>query len=209
MDLEKRALLIVDLQNDFVPGGSLPVKEGDKIVGLINQLLEIEFDAKVASKDWHPADHGSFAIVHGKNVGEKIDLNGLEQILWPEHCVQKTPGADFVPGLNTDKIDKVIYKGLDPNVDSYSAFFDNGKRNTTDLHDYLRGKKITDLYVVGLATDYCVKHTVLDALSLGYNVHVIKDACRGVNIKNEDSEQAFEEMRLAGAHLIDSKLLVF
>lgn len=205
MALEKKALLVVDVQNDFLPGGALPVGEGDRVIPVINELLKQDFDLKVASKDWHPLDHGSFAIVHGKSVGEKVKLSGLDQILWPEHCVQKTPGAEFPSSLNTPLIDQTIHKGSDPQIDSYSAFFDNGRKKSTNLHELLQKKKITHLYVVGLATDYCVKFSVLDALSLGYKVYVVEDACRGVNLNKEDSANALKEMHRAGAQLIQSK----
>lgn len=198
------ALLIVDIQNDFIPSGALSVPEGDLVIPVINQLTEKGFDIIVASKDWHPKDHGSFANTQKKQVGDHIVLNGLDQILWPDHCVQGTIGADFSPDLNTDKIDHVTFKGTNRNVDSYSAFFDNGHLHSTELHEVLKKEKITDIYICGLATDYCVKFSALDAINLGYNTYVIIDACRGVNLSDDDTEKAIQEMREAGAHIITS-----
>lgn len=198
----KTALIIVDLQNDFLPGGALAVKEGDKIVPLIDELLNQKFDAKVATKDWHPRDHASFAPNHGKKPGDVIMLEGIEQILWPVHCVQGSKGSEFAPGWDTKKIEKIFYKGIDKTIDSYSTFFDNGHRRATGLADYLKSKKISDIYIAGLATDYCVKYSALDALHLGFNTNIITDACRGVNLKPSDTEQALKEMQEAGAHLV-------
>ena len=157
-----KALIVVDVQNDFVPGGALAVPEGDRVVPLCNALAN-SFDLVVATQDWHPADHGSFAANHpGRKVGEVIDLQGLQQILWPVHCVQNTPGAQFVHGLDTSRFARIFQKGTDPAIDSYSGFFDNGHRRSTGLGDYLRSNNVTDVYVCGLATDYCVKFTALD-----------------------------------------------
>jgi nicotinamidase/pyrazinamidase len=200
-----KALVLVDLQNDFMPGGALPVKEGDQIIPIITQLLKIKFDHIIASKDWHPKDHGSFAFTHRKEPGEIIDLFGLEQILWPTHCVQGTHGAEFYPGWDKSKVEKIFYKGTDKNIDSYSTFFDNGHRKSTGLDDYLRQNKVKDVYLAGLATDYCVKYSVLDALKLGFNVYVIKDACKAINLHDDDEAQAFHEMEKSGARLILSK----
>ncbi|SFE18993.1 bifunctional nicotinamidase/pyrazinamidase [Thermophagus xiamenensis] len=199
------ALLIVDVQNDFLPGGSLPVPEGDKIIPVIN-ALQPRFKHNIATKDWHPANHGSFASNHpGHQVGEVITLNGLEQILWPDHCVKGSPGAEFSPLLNQGLIQKVIFKGSDPAVDSYSAFFDNGRRIQTELHNYLRIKGIKRLYVTGLAADVCVYFTVKDALELGYETFLITDATKGVNLQPDDTEKAFEDMKNRGAKLIRSE----
>ncbi len=200
-----RALLVVDIQNDFLPGGSLPVPEGDEVISITNRVMT-KIDLIVASKDWHPNNHGSFAQSHpNKKVGDMIKLDGLDQILWPVHCVQKTPGADFSPALNQDAIDYIVHKGQDKNVDSYSAFFDNNQRNSTGLDAYLKSRGVKTLYIVGLATDYCVKYSVLDALSLGFQVLVVTDACRGVNVKKGDDKAALEEMKAAGAKLISSE----
>jgi nicotinamidase/pyrazinamidase len=203
-----KTLILVDIQNDFIPGGTLPVPEGDQIVPLVNRLQD-RFDLVVATQDWHPADHGSFAANHpGRKPGEVIDLHGLRQILWPVHCVQNTPGVAFVPGLETRRISRVFQKGTDPSIDSYSGFFDNGRRKATGLGDYLKEKGATDVYVCGLATDYCVKFTALDARSLGFKTFLIEDACRGVNLKPGDVEAAVEEMRRAGVVVVNSDKLV-
>ena len=198
------ALILVDLQNDFVPGGALPVREGDQVVPVAN-VVQDAFNLIVASKDWHPRDHGSFAANHpGKNVGEVIDLHGLPQVLWPVHCVQATPGAEFVPGLRTDRIARTFLKGTDPEIDSYSALFDNGHRKSTGLGEFLKQQGVRRVYVLGLATDYCVKFTALDAKRQGFDVFLVEDACRGVNLKPDDSIRAIEEMRGAGVHVVRS-----
>ena len=202
-----RALILVDLQNDFVPGGALPVREGDAVIPVANRVQQA-FDLIVASRDWHPRDHGSFAANHpGKKVGDVIDLNGLSQILWPVHCVQNTHGAEFVPGLDTSRIDRVFLKGTDRDIDSYSAFFDNGHRRSTGMDEYLKERGVRDVYVCGLATDYCVNFTALDAAKLGFNVHLIEDASRGVNLKPDDSANAVEGIRRAGGQIIRSDSL--
>lgn len=197
--MSKTALIIVDVQNDFVPGGALAVPEGDMVVDIINDL-QSRFALIVATQDWHPINHGSFAVNHkGKNPGEIIELNGLTQILWPTHCVQGSWGAEFVEGLKTDKITRIFQKGTDAEVDSYSGLFDNGHRKDTGLGKYLKEQGVTDVYIAGLATDYCVKFTAIDAIKLGFRTHVMKDACRGVNLSPTDVEEALTELRLAGA----------
>ncbi|MEO1452116.1 MAG: bifunctional nicotinamidase/pyrazinamidase [Bacteroidota bacterium] len=200
-----QALILVDIQNDFVPGGALAVSEGDQIVPLVNKLQQ-QFDMIVATQDWHPADHGSFATHHaGKNPGEVIDLHGLTQVLWPVHCVQGSSGAEFVAELDTEKVADVFVKGTDPTVDSYSGFFDNGRRKATGLGEYLKAKGVTEVFVVGLATDYCVKFTALDAHSLGFQTSVIADATRAVNLQPGDGEAALAEMQAAGIKVIQAK----
>jgi nicotinamidase/pyrazinamidase len=167
--------------------------------------LQKRFERVIATKDWHPPGHGSFASGHpGREVGERTLLAGLEQVLWPDHCVEDTPGSEFAPGLETSKVEKVFFKGTDPTVDSYSAFFDNAHRRSTGLGDYLRGKGVDEVYILGLATDYCVKFSVLDALELGFKVHVVADGCRAVNLRQGDGESSLEEMRRAGAEVITS-----
>jgi nicotinamidase/pyrazinamidase len=202
-----KALIIVDVQNDFLPGGALAVKEGDQIIPLINRL-QSKFDLIVATQDWHPKDHGSFAGNHNKNPGEKIQLAGLEQILWPDHCVQETPGADFAADLKVEKIDKVFCKGTNKNIDSYSGFFDNGHKKSTGLGDYLKEKGVTEVYIVGLATDYCVKFTALDAVRLGYKTYLIVDACKGVNLKIGDVTHAIEGMQKAGVVIVKTDIFM-
>src|SRR5258706_2944572 len=151
------ALILVDLQNDFIPGGALPVRDGDHVVPIANELVG-RFELVVATQDWHRADHGSFAVNHpGRRVGEVIELSGLSQVLWPVHCVQGTHGAEFAPGLAVEKIMRVFRKGTDPTIDSYSGFFDNGHRRATGMGDWLKKRGARDIYVIGLATDYYVK----------------------------------------------------
>ena len=201
-----RALLLIDLQNDFFPEGALAVKDANAILPIINEIVHYPFDLIVASKDWHPPDHGSFANNHeGKKVGELINLGRLEQILWPVHCVQGTLGAEFAPGWETLMVDKVFYKGTDSLIDSYSAFYDNGHRKSTGLENYLREKGISEVFIVGLATDYCVKYSVLDALKLGFHTYIIVDACKGVNLHFQNTEIALQEMRKEGAILLSFK----
>jgi nicotinamidase/pyrazinamidase len=198
------ALLIVDVQNDFLPGGSLAVPDGDKIIPVINSLQK-QFEIIVATRDWHPANHGSFASNHkGHKPGDIIELDGLEQILWPDHCVQGSPGAELSPQLNQNIIQRVFFKGTDPNIDSYSAFFDNGHRIQTEVHDYLQKKGVKSVYIVGLAADVCVYFTVKDALKLGYDTYLIRDATKGVNMQPEDTKNALADMEKRGAKLINS-----
>lgn len=195
----KKALLLIDIQHDFLPGGALEVKEGDQIIPVANHLMQEDMDLILATKDWHPQNHGSFADNHeNKHPGEQIILQGVEQILWPRHCVQHSSGAEFPEELNKEAIEKVFYKGTDPMVDSYSAFFDNGRKVSTGLHDFLQTEGVNELHVVGLAADYCVKFSVLDALELGYKVILYKDGTRGVNLAPGDTEKAFEEMTKKG-----------
>lgn len=199
-----RALLLVDLQNDFCAGGALAVAGGDSTVDIANALIErckARGDAVVASQDWHPANHGSFASQQNVEPYAEGLLDGLPQTFWPDHCVQNTEGAALHPLLQAKAIDAVFHKGENPAIDSYSAFFDNGHRQKTQLDDWLRHHNVSELIVLGLATDYCVKFTVLDALTLGYSVNVITDGCRGVNLHAQDSAQAFMEMAAAGATL--------
>jgi nicotinamidase/pyrazinamidase len=199
--MPKQALIIVDVQHDFLPGGALPVPEGDQVIPVINQLQK-QFELVVATQDWHPAGHGSFASSHpGKRPGEVIELHGLPQVLWPDHCVQGTLGAELARGLDTARIARVFQKGTDPAVDSYSGFFDNGHRHDTGLADYLRQQGVQVVYVAGLATDYCVKYTALDAARLGFETHLLLPACRGVNLCPGDVDRAVEEMRAAGVQV--------
>ena len=202
--MTSRALLLIDLQNDFCAGGALSVPEGDSTVDVANALIEwcqARGDAVVASQDWHPANHGSFAAVQGKEPFTQGELDGLPQTWWPVHCVQNSEGAALHPLLNQKAIDQIVHKGENSAIDSYSAFFDNGHRQQTPLDGWLRERGVSELIVMGLATDYCVKFTVLDALKLGYEVNVITDGCRGVNIHPQDSARAFMAMAAEGATL--------
>lgn len=207
--MTKKALLIIDVQNDFLPGGALAVNNGNEIIPVINQLTKLPFDFITASQDWHPQGHCSFAETHHKKPGEIVEVDGLKQILWPTHCVQGTKGAEFSPQLETAKIQNIILKGTEKNIDSYSTFFDNARKKHTALDVLLKKHHITDVYCVGLATDYCVKFSALDSLSLGYKTYIILDACRGVNLKPGDVEKAVEDMRKAGAHIIQSSDIKF
>jgi nicotinamidase/pyrazinamidase len=195
------ALIIVDVQNDFLPGGALAVPGGDEIIPLINPM-QSQFSCVAATQDWHPPNHGSFAVNHpGKKLYETVDLNGLPQTLWPVHCVQNSPGAELAASLDRNSIVKVFQKGTDPSIDSYSGFFDNGHRRSTGLDQWLKSKGISEIYLCGLATDYCVKFTALDAAQLGFKVHLLSHASRGVNLHPNDVSNALSELRRAGVIL--------
>jgi nicotinamidase/pyrazinamidase len=197
-------LLIVDIQHDFLPEGALAVAGGDELIPLIN-TLQGYFNHVVATQDYHPADHGSFAALYpGKSPGERIELAGLSQILWPVHCVQGSSGADFPPLLDRSRWEAIFQKGKNPAVDSYSGFFDNARRGDTGLGDYLKERGIDRVFVCGLALDYCVKFTALDAQSLGFTTILITDATRAVNLHPQDGEAALREMKEAGIQLIDT-----
>lgn len=176
-----KALVIIDVQNDFIPGGALAVPEGFKIVELINRL-QPKFDLVIATQDWHPDDHSSFAINHpGKKKFEKITWKGREQVLWPVHCLQNSWGAKLHPELKTAKIEAIFRKGTDPEIDSYSAFYDNGHQKTTGLAGYLKEKGVDELYFCGLAAEICVYFSVIDALDEGFESTIIEDATRALN----------------------------
>ena len=202
------ALILIDLQYDLMPGGALPVPQGDQVVPLANQLAS-RFELVVASQDWHPPDHRSFASQHGgKKPGDVIMLEGLEQRLWPDHCVQNTHGAKLHQDLDRSKIERVFQKGTDPIIDSYSAFYDNAHRRATGLGGYLKDKGVRKVFVMGLATDYCVKFSALDAIELGFQVTLIGDGCRGIDANPGDIEKAIEEMLRKGAVLTNSRRLL-
>lgn len=201
-----KALILVDIQNDFLPGGALAVPEGNTIIPIIDVMVHYPFDVIIATKDWHPQEHVSFAFNHeGKKVGDHIQAGGLDQILWSVHCVQGTWGAEFAPGWDVTQIDKVIYKGTNALIDSYSTFYDNGHRRSTGLEIFLRAKGVAEIFIAGLTTEYCVKYSVLDALQLGFRPYVIIDACRGVNLEPDDAEKAIQKMRMAGAVILSFK----
>lgn len=200
-----KALILVDLQNDFMPGGALAVKEGDSIVGLANYLAP-RFDLVVATQDWHPADHSSFASSHpGYKPGEVIKINGIDQVLWPDHCIQNSPGASFHPNLNPVNIAEIFHKGTNREVDSYSGFYDNNRHFSTGLAAWLKNHRVNDVYIMGLATDYCVKFTALDARKEGFKTYLITDGCKGVNLQADDETTALSEMSNAGVSLISSR----
>ena len=197
-----RALIVVDLQDDFMPGGTLAVPDGDQVVPIANRLMP-QFDLVLATQDWHPANHGSFASQHpGHEVGDLIKLHGLDQILWPDHCIKDTPGAAFAAGFDTTRIDKVFHKGTDPTIDSYSAIFDNGHRKSTGLSEYLNERGVQDVYLIGVATDYCVKFTALDARELGLATKLILEGTRSVELKAGDYQQAIAQMQDKGVEIL-------
>ena len=197
-------LLIVDVQNDFMPFGALPVAEGDAVVAVANSLSR-GFDLVVATQDWHPADHGSFAANHpGTEPGQVIELGGVPQVLWPPHCVQDTPGASFHSGLDIGPVHHVVRKGIHRDIDSYSGFFENDRRTATGLEGFLRERGVTRVTLLGLTTDYCVKYTALDGAALGFEVTVVADGCRAVNLAPGDGERALEEMAAAGCRVVQS-----
>ncbi len=201
------ALILVDLQVDFCPGGALAVPDGDVVVPLANQL-QAHFDFVVASQDWHPPDHGSFAANHsGCSPGDVIELNGLSQVLWPTHCVQESAGAAFHPELTTAGVHAIIRKGTDPGVDSYSAFQDNGGRNPTGLEGLLRGRGVEGVWIAGLATDYCVQYTALDAARAGFRTTVLAFASRAVELRQGDTAAALAAVTRAGARVETSSWL--
>ena len=199
-----RALVLTDIQNDFLPGGALAVRDGDALIPVANEI-QSRFPVVVATQDWHPADHGSFAANHpGKQLYEQINLNGLSQTLWPVHCVQHSRGAELSAALRKDPIAKIFQKGTDPGIDSYSAFFDNGHRRSTGMGEWLKTQGISEVYLCGLTTDYCVRFTALDAVKLGFRTYVVEDACRAVNLRPTDAQDAIREMKRAGVRVLQS-----
>ena len=202
-----RALVLVDIQNDFCPGGALAVPEGDRVVPIANELQK-QFELTVATQDWHPRDHLSFAANHDKKPGEVIDLNGQPQVLWPVHCVQGSDGAAFVSSLDVTGVKHIVQKGTVREVDSYSGFFDNDHHTATGLGYYLKDAGVTEVFVCGLATDYCVKFTAIDARRLGFDTFLVEDACRGVELNAGDVQQAVEDMKAMGVTVIQSRDLL-
>ena len=200
--LPMKALLLFDVQNDFLPGGSLAVPDGDAIIPLLNQL-QPGFDLVVATQDWHPTAHGSFASRHpGRQPFEQAELGGLPQVLWPDHCVQATPGAELHPALDTRRVEAIFRKGTNPDIDSYSAFFDNGHRKATGLAAYLRGRGVRRVYIVGLAADYCVYFTAKDALAEGFEAVILADATRAISAEGWAAAQA--DLRQHGGHVVST-----
>ena len=197
------ALIIVDVQNDFLPGGSLAVPDGDTIIPIINKLSK-KFDLVVATQDWHPEGHSSFASQHdGKEAFEQIDLNGNKQTLWPDHCVQGSYGAEFNEKLNMNSVESIFRKGTDLKIDSYSGFYDNNHDKSTALADYLRGKNVDEVYICGLAADVCVYFTALDALREKFSTYVITDATKGLDEKAITAD--FDDIKQKGGKLIEAK----
>ena len=197
-----KALIIIDMQNDFLSGGSLAVPDGEEIVAIVNSMQQY-FDLVVATQDWHPSTHKSFASNNpGKKTYDEIELNGLPQILWPDHCVQGTNGAMFTPLVNMNRVEAIFRKGTDMEIDSYSGFYDNGHRKSTGLSDYLRGKLITRVYFAGLAGDFCVYFSALDALAEGFDTYLMEDAVRSID--PEKFKQAKAEIASRGGRIINS-----
>ena len=199
-----RALILVDLQYDFCPGGALAVARGDETIAIASRLMP-HFSTVVATQDWHPADHKSFAINNpGTKEGDLIELGSVRQVMWPAHCVQGTHGAELHASLDRAKITQVFQKGTDPELDSYSGFFDNGHTKATGLGAWLSERWVKQLYILGLATDYCVKFTALDARQLGFDFWLVEDGCRAVDLKPGDGERAIAELKGAGVAIVDS-----
>jgi nicotinamidase/pyrazinamidase len=198
----RNCLIITDIQNDFCPGGALAVAEGDKIVPAVNAISS-RFDKCVATQDWHPFGHVSFASTHGKRPYEVISADGIkQQVLWPDHCVPGTLGADFHKDLDLRPVDLIIRKGKDLLIDSYSTFLENDKKTATGLHYYLQGMGITNVYLCGLATDYCVYFSAIDALVMGFQATVLLEACRGVDVPSEKVARAVRDMRDRWVHIL-------
>ena len=199
------ALVIIDVQNDFMPGGALAVPEGDEIVPLINDLQE-KFDLVIATQDWHPKGHASFASSHeGSKEFDVIKLDGLDQVLWPDHCIQNSEGAEFHPDLKTAKIEAIFRKGTNKRIDSYSGFYDNAHQKSTGLTGYLKEKNVENLFFAGLAAEYCVYFSVIDSLGEGFNSVLIEDATRALN--SEEFEKSKIEILRKGGQIIKSEEL--
>ena len=195
-----KALVIIDVQNDFLINGALEVPDGNDVIEHINHIIE-NYALVVATKDWHPINHVSFASNNpGKKIGDVIKVNNIDQILWPNHCVQESKGADFPATLNIKTINKIINKGINSQIDSYSGFYDNGKIRSTGLSDYLKTNNVTSIDFVGLATEYCVKFSVLDSIKEGFKTRVILKGIKGIDF--EESSKALNEMKSKGVDLL-------
>jgi len=211
-----KILLLVDIQNDFCPGGALEVPDGDGVVEVANALMQSgDFDCVIATKDYHPSDHVSFVDNHsGGQPFEVRDVDDIAQVLWPRHCEQGTQGAEFHPNLDATRITYVVEKGTQPKIDSYSGFFDNARQNETRLKSLLNeithgvASSSVELVVCGLALDYCVKATALDAAELGFDTSVVIDACRAVNINEGDDLKALQELARANVTIVESRELL-
>lgn len=196
------ALIIIDVQNDFIPGGALAVPGGDAVIPVINQLSN-SYECVVATQDWHPEGHISFASAHGKQPGDIINISYGKQVLWPEHCVQGSSGADFHPALDTRPVQAVFHKGMNSQLDSYSAFYENDRTTATGLSAYLRSFGIREVLLCGLALDYCVFFSALDALGDGFQTSVFLEATRAVNIPENSEKHAIESMRREGVNCVE------
>lgn len=199
--MKKNVLLVIDIQNDFCPGGSLAVPEGDKIIPIVNKIMD-KFYKVVATQDWHPKKHISFATTHKKQTYETIEINGILQTLWPEHCLQGSYGAELHKELDTKKIDLILRKGANLQIDSYSAFLENDKQTKTGLDGYLNSLGIKKVYICGLALDYCVYYTACDAVKFGFETYVIVDATKGVNVPKGNIEKVIQHMKSLDVKII-------
>jgi nicotinamidase/pyrazinamidase len=198
-----KALLLVDIQNDFTPSGTLAVPNGNDVIEVANCLMP-QYDLVVATQDWHPNNHNSFASQHeGQAIGNVIEWDGLQQIMWPDHCIQGSVGAEFCAELNAAGIDEIVQKGTDVNIDSYSGFFDNGHRKATGLEALLRERGVDAVDIMGLATDYCVNFTALDAVELGFTTRLLVEGCRGVDLQPGHCERAIEAMQNIGVEIVN------
>ncbi len=200
-----KALILVNLQNDFMPGGAMPVRDGNTVIPVANRLMN-RFPLVVATQVWHPPDHLSFATQHpGRNAGESIHLAESVQTLCPEHCVRDSEGAMFAEDLDTSRFTHVFRLGARRAIDARSAFFESGDGNSTGLGEFLKDQRVSDLFVLGVPTDHCVKYTVLDAIQLGFFTTVVRDGCRGIDLIPGDSREALAEMVAAGAEIVSSR----
>lgn len=201
---ETSALLLIDIQNDFCPGGALAVTDGNAVVPVANRLMTM-FPHVIATRDWHPQGHISFASAHpGAKPLETVTVPYGEQVLWPDHCVPGTAGAEFHPGLDTSRLDLILHKGARKELDSYSAFFENDRTTPTGLAGYLSGLGVSTVFLAGLATDYCVFASAIDARELGLSVVLVEDACRGVDFPAGNVTSALSRMRERGVSIVTS-----
>jgi len=199
----KKALIVVDIQNDFCEKGPLAVPEAESIIPVVNDLMKNgNYDLIVATQDWHPKNHNSFASNNNKKIGEFIDLNGTNQIMWPDHCIQHSTGALFHKDLDSHLFHEVVKKGKNPEIDSYSGFWDNERKNQTELFHILKAYQIQEIHVVGLALDYCVKATALDSVELGFDTTLIYNATKAVNLNKDDYKKAIKELLLKNVKVV-------
>jgi len=200
---EDTALVLIDIQNDFCPGGALAVDQGDEIVEISNKIQE-QFKIKIITQDWHPSTHKSFASNHeGKEPLSTVEMFYGQQVLWPNHCIQGTEGSKFHSKLITDSADLIIRKGFRPEIDSYSAFFENDQKTPTGLDGYLKSRGVNKIYLCGLALDFCVYFSAIDGAELGYNVNVIQDACRAIDLDGS-LEKSLNDMKSKGVKFLST-----
>ena len=200
---EDTALVLIDIQNDFCPGGALAVDQGDEIVEISNKIQE-QFKIKIITQDWHPKTHKSFASNHeGKEPLSTVEMFYGQQVLWPNHCIQGTEGSKFHSKLITDSADLIIRKGFRPEIDSYSAFFENDQKTPTGLDGYLKSRGVNKIYLCGLALDFCVYFSAIDGAELGYNVNVIQDACRAIDLDGS-LEKSLNDMKSKGVKFLST-----